>query len=125
MILTLRSTHNATYEHTSVHASHIPNTLKDMIHIIILSNPNYNHPFTLYSSFPPFLSMSHCTGITGRDEYEKISRDIRYGFYTQVLSATGCAGVIFGHHQGDVQENVISNVMRSGAFFAAFYDFDS
>ena len=54
------------------------------------------------------------TGITGRDEYEKVSRDIRYGFYTQVLSSTGCAGVIFGHHLGDVQENVISNVMRLG-----------
>ena len=51
-------------------------------------------------------------GITDRAEYEKVSRDIRYSFYQTVLSESGCGGVIFGHHQGDVQENVISNVMR-------------
>ena len=59
-------------------------------------------------------------GITDRDAYEKISREIRYSFYQQCLDevrarhAAGVAvsGVIFGHHQGDVQENVISNVMR-------------
>eukprot|EP01038_Epipyxis_sp_PR26KG_P013394 gene13394-17960_t len=69
-------------------------------------------------------------GITNRDEYEKISREIRYGFYQQCIdhinmelnnnnkpssiSSTNffTGGVIFGHHQGDVQENVISNVMR-------------
>lgn len=67
-------------------------------------------------------------GITERDAYEKVSRDIRYGFYTEVINAalTGefdedhpgecveyrVSGVIFGHHLGDVQENIISNVMR-------------
>ena len=51
-------------------------------------------------------------GVTDRAEYEIISREVRYGFYRQVLSETECQGVIFGHHQGDVQENVISNVMR-------------
>ena len=80
-------------------------------------------------------------GVTNRDEYEKVARDIRYSFYKQCMaeaSATGSSsgsgtedkvdtgdtnsddknnkvvlsGVIFGHHQGDVQENVISNVMR-------------
>eukprot|EP01032_Pedospumella_encystans_P013521 gene13521-15563_t len=75
-------------------------------------------------------------GVTNRDEYEKVARDIRYSFYKQCMaeaSATGnsdssgedkgdtnsdnhnkvvLSGVIFGHHQGDVQENVISNVMR-------------
>ena len=51
-------------------------------------------------------------GVTGRDEYEKISRDIRYSTYQAVLKEFGCKGVIFGHHLGDVQENVISNVMR-------------
>ena len=77
-------------------------------------------------------------GVTNRDEYEKVARDIRYSFYKQCMaeaSAIGhsdssgedkgdsgnnsdnnnkvvLSGVIFGHHQGDVQENVISNVMR-------------
>ncbi|CAE7534765.1 unnamed protein product, partial [Symbiodinium microadriaticum] len=79
-------------------------------------------------------------GVTDRSEYEKISRSIRYGFYKDVLRAelgvngtdgkaddgidascfTACSpngqhfrcGVIFGHHIGDVQENVLSNMMR-------------
>jgi tRNA(Ile)-lysidine synthetase-like protein len=54
-------------------------------------------------------------GITDRTEYERISREIRYSFYREVLSQTGGKGVIFGHHQGDVQENVISNIMRGGS----------
>jgi tRNA(Ile)-lysidine synthase TilS/MesJ len=62
-------------------------------------------------------------GVTSRDEYEKVSRDIRYGFYRACMAEevhvqSGgetpvlLSGVIFGHHLGDVQENVISNVMR-------------
>lgn len=60
-------------------------------------------------------------GITDRSQYEKVARDIRYGFYQSVgvtvaesepSQARHLAGVIFGHHQGDLEENVISNVMR-------------
>lgn len=60
-------------------------------------------------------------GITDRAQYEKVARDIRYNFYQTVgirvaesepNSARHLSGVIFGHHQGDVEENVISNVMR-------------
>lgn len=51
-------------------------------------------------------------GITDRSEYERIARDIRYGFYKEVLSSINSPGVIFGHHMGDVQENIISNIMR-------------
>jgi tRNA(Ile)-lysidine synthase TilS/MesJ len=60
-------------------------------------------------------------GVTDRSAYEKISRDIRYNFYKEILgshsshssadSSSG-AGIIFGHHKGDVQENVLSNIMR-------------
>lgn len=51
-------------------------------------------------------------GVTDRSDYEKISRNIRYSFYKEVLNELSCPGIIFGHHIGDVQENVISNVMR-------------
>lgn len=74
-------------------------------------------------------------GVTDRSEYEKISRNIRYGFYKEILTTQmgwiddhhaseinqidgthpglECGlGVIFGHHAGDVQENVLSNIMR-------------
>ena len=49
-----------------------------------------------------------------RDDYERIARELRYNAYKELLAAHGGlnAGVVFGHHQGDLQENVISNVMR-------------
>lgn len=62
-------------------------------------------------------------GITERDQYEKIARQIRYGFYEESIQSVinehntrgesvEISGVMFGHHQGDVQENIISNIMR-------------
>ncbi|CAN0108696.1 unnamed protein product, partial [Ectocarpus fasciculatus] len=54
-------------------------------------------------------------GVTDRSDYEKISRNIRYSFYKEVLNELSCPGIIFGHHIGDVQENVISNVMRGSS----------
>jgi len=54
-------------------------------------------------------------GVTDRTDYERITREIRYSFYREILSQKGCQGVIFGHHQGDVQENVISNLMRGSS----------
>lgn len=50
---------------------------------------------------------------TPRDVYEKQSRDIRFAFYRTVLAEFPRApGVIFGHHMGDVRENVVSNAMK-------------
>lgn len=58
-------------------------------------------------------------GVTNRSDYEKISRQIRYGFYKDSLCEEGWKGgynegfgIVFGHHVGDIQENVISNIMR-------------
>lgn len=49
---------------------------------------------------------------TKRDDYEKISREIRYETYANVMRQYGAPGMCFGHHRGDVQENVISNMMK-------------
>ena len=54
-------------------------------------------------------------GVTRRDEYEKRARQARYGMYERVLGEVGCSAIMFGHHQGDLQENVISNIMRGGS----------
>ena len=59
-------------------------------------------------------------GITERNQYEIITREIRYNFYQTVRNTINenapldshMYGVIFGHHMGDVEENVISNIMR-------------
>jgi tRNA(Ile)-lysidine synthase TilS/MesJ len=47
-----------------------------------------------------------------RDDYERIARELRYHTYREVLSGCVGAGMLFGHHRGDLQENVVSNVMR-------------
>lgn len=61
-------------------------------------------------------------GITARDEYERIAREIRYKFYQE--SVTTCLnnaaigdsvidiGVVLGHHRGDLRENVLSNAHK-------------
>ncbi|ETL98840.1 tRNA(Ile)-lysidine synthetase [Phytophthora nicotianae] len=49
---------------------------------------------------------------TRRDDYEKISREIRYSTYAEVMEKYNIPGMCFGHHRGDVQENVISNMMK-------------
>lgn len=57
-------------------------------------------------------------GVTKRDEYELVSRNVRYDLYRQTVSecinvSVVCdpsqIGVMLGHHKGDVIENVISN----------------
>ncbi|CAH0522517.1 unnamed protein product [Peronospora belbahrii] len=49
---------------------------------------------------------------TRRDEYEKMSREIRYATYADVMQKYNIPGMCFGHHRGDVQENIISNMMK-------------
>ncbi|RLN58049.1 hypothetical protein BBP00_00007212 [Phytophthora kernoviae] len=49
---------------------------------------------------------------TRRDDYERVSREIRYSTYAEVMEQYGIPGMCFGHHRGDVQENVISNMMK-------------
>jgi len=51
-------------------------------------------------------------GSTPRDEYERESRRIRFDAYKQAMAEFGAKAVFFGHHLGDVQENVVSNVFR-------------
>lgn len=55
-------------------------------------------------------------GVTDREEYEEKSRTIRFDLYKHVwrdeLKEVGLPPVVFGHHQGDVVENVLSNAMK-------------
>ncbi|GAB5368517.1 hypothetical protein AAMO2058_001325900 [Amorphochlora amoebiformis] len=51
-------------------------------------------------------------GVTKRDLYERLTRGIRYSAYKAALLKTGAKAVVFGHHRGDVEENVISNIMK-------------
>jgi len=65
-------------------------------------------------------------GITARDEYERIAREIRYDFYRDTVARAKDAmglhskeerrnkivGVMLGHHRGDLRENVLSNAHK-------------
>lgn len=52
---------------------------------------------------------------TPRAEYEAKSREARYAAYRAALAACGGRGVLFGHHVGDVRENVLANVLKGGS----------
>ena len=51
---------------------------------------------------------------TPRAEYERESRRIRFDAYRQAMAEFGAAAVFFGHHEGDVHENVVSNIFKAG-----------
>eukprot|EP00934_Nitzschia_sp_Nitz4_P006346 Nitzschia sp. Nitz4//scaffold37_size175936//105580//108219//NITZ4_002052-RA/size175936-snap-gene-0.245-mRNA-1//1//CDS//3329549806//6336//frame0 len=58
-------------------------------------------------------------GVTARDDYERISRELRYSSYKEAISEirtrTGSGatiGVMLGHHKGDLRENVLSNAHK-------------
>ena len=51
-------------------------------------------------------------GVTPREQYEIESRRIRYGFYKEEGLKYDFPAVLLGHHHGDVQENIITNLMR-------------
>ena len=57
-------------------------------------------------------------GVTPRDEYEKMSRQIRLDAYREAAEAHGFKGVMLGHHRGDIQENVISNIFRRASLLS-------
>ena len=60
---------------------------------------------------------------TKRDEYEIVTRNIRFNFYKECIGLFKSAddddlnininsGIMLGHHKGDIQENVVSNIMK-------------
>mmetsp|Transcript_14554 Transcript_14554/g.40436 ORF Transcript_14554/g.40436 Transcript_14554/m.40436 type:complete len:877 (-) Transcript_14554:182-2812(-) len=65
-------------------------------------------------------------GITARDDYERIAREIRYDSYRDAVARAkdvmglkskeerrkNIVGVMLGHHRGDLRENVLSNAHK-------------
>ncbi|CAN0371859.1 unnamed protein product, partial [Hapterophycus canaliculatus] len=56
-------------------------------------------------------------GVTAREEYEKVAREIRFDAYKAALAGKepidgGGGAVMFGHHEGDVEENVLTNLIK-------------
>lgn len=66
-------------------------------------------------------------GVTSRDDYERISREVRYTSYREAIAAVlplldengnhnqskiENIGVMLGHHLGDLRENVLSNAHK-------------
>jgi tRNA(Ile)-lysidine synthetase-like protein len=47
-----------------------------------------------------------------RNDYEEISRKLRFGLYYRLIEKYGCAGICLGHHSGDIAENVFTNTLH-------------
>ncbi len=50
-------------------------------------------------------------GEIARNKYEKLTADIRFEFYHNLLKKHKAQAVIYGHHRGDMFENVLTNFM--------------
>lgn len=42
-------------------------------------------------------------GVTPREVYERVARDIRFAFYKDAIQNHGPKAIMFGHHQNDIQ----------------------
>ena len=58
-------------------------------------------------------------GVTARDDYERMAREIRFDLYRRTCSEVSSdgtvqsgVGIMLGHHRGDLRENVLSNAHR-------------
>lgn len=46
--------------------------------------------------------------------YETETKKIRFGLYRYVMDTYNVSGVILGHHRGDIDENIVMNLLRNG-----------
>jgi tRNA(Ile)-lysidine synthetase-like protein len=51
-------------------------------------------------------------GTIKRSTYELESKNIRFGFYKEILEQEKCTMILLGHHKDDIIENVVANVCR-------------
>lgn len=51
-------------------------------------------------------------GEINRSEYEKITQNIRYDFYKEIIELEKSNFIIFGHHKDDIIENIFANLCR-------------
>lgn len=49
---------------------------------------------------------------SNRNEYEAITKKIRFDFYKEIMSKEGLSMILLGHHKDDVLENIFANICR-------------
>ena len=54
-------------------------------------------------------------GDGNRNDYEEETRNIRYGFYKDLIEKYKYDGVVLAHHKDDYSENVFNNIMRGNS----------
>ena len=52
-------------------------------------------------------------GTINRNNYETITRNIRFDFYKKIMEIENGDNIILGHHQDDIVENIFTNMMRA------------
>ena len=58
------------------------------------------------------IDLSFKRGDFKREDYEKQSKNERYEFYRRLVNENNLDGVILGHHEDDLVENIFNNIMR-------------
>lgn len=53
------------------------------------------------------------SGNMNRNDYEEITKTIRFSFYKEVMKHESCDCVVLGHHKDDTVENILTNICRA------------
>jgi len=51
-------------------------------------------------------------GSIKRNDYETLTRNMRYNYYKELIEKYDCNGVFLAHHKDDLCENIFNNIMR-------------
>lgn len=50
--------------------------------------------------------------VGNRSLYEKVTKDIRFNYYKEIIEAEECDHVLLGHHKDDIIENIFMNIFK-------------
>ena len=73
---------------------------------------NYHKIPVMIKHIPKLLKDRRKLGSSKRKEYEENSKNIRFTAYKSLIEEFKCEGVLVGHHQDDILENIFTNIMK-------------
>lgn len=92
------------------------------VHVDYANRKESNDEASFVINWAQFLGIPICyrridhikRGCIDTSLYEAETKKIRFGLYRYVMDEYNVRGVILGHHRGDIDENIVMNILRSG-----------
>jgi tRNA(Ile)-lysidine synthetase-like protein len=102
------------------HNSHINRVVA--VHVDYANRKESNDEASFVINWARFLGIPICyrriehikRGQVDTSLYETETKKIRFGLYRHAMNVYNVRGVILGHHRGDIDENIVMNLLRNG-----------